>query len=102
MPGTRPVAGKAVAARAAETCSRNASWPRTPSKTVYHQEYRRLYQKLFADGTALASLDQLTGALQKNGVAQAQIDSDAEKLRTTVQARTTALAKDDVVTGITP
>ena len=70
-------------------------------KTVYHQQYRALYQKLFASGSALATIDALSASLKTTGADSAQVDKDAEALRTTVRSRTAALAADDVVTGKT-
>jgi spore coat protein CotH len=71
-------------------------------KAVYHQQYREVYQKLFANGTALSTITTLSASLKTTGADAAQVDQDAEALRAIVTARTTALATDDVVTGKTP
>jgi hypothetical protein len=50
----------------------------------------------------LSTIAALSASLKTTGADAAQVDQDAEALRATVNARTTALAIDEVVTGKTP
>ncbi|NUT37686.1 MAG: spore coat protein CotH [Hamadaea sp.] len=67
---------------------------------VYDKTYRELYQKLYASGAALKALDSATSAIAKApGYDAASVKTDADRLRATIQQRTTSLAKDKVITG---
>ena len=57
-------------------------------KEVYLRTYRQLARQLFTGGVAARTLDEVTAALRASGGA----DGDAQRLRTLIADRTTALA----------
>jgi spore coat protein CotH len=69
-------------------------------KKAYQQAYRDLYQKIYASGTALKALDQITATLTKvTGKDSAAIATDSSRLRSLIEQRTTALAQHEVITA---
>ncbi|MFC8229135.1 CotH kinase family protein [Streptomyces sp. NPDC057287] len=66
---------------------------------AYKKAYTKLYKELFASGAALAALDDIAGQAEKAGVGAADLKKAVATLRSTVTARTEALAKDTEVTG---
>jgi spore coat protein CotH len=69
-------------------------------KQVYEDAYRDLYQKIYAGGAAVAAIDGITATLATvPGNDANATKTDADKLRTLVQQRAAALAKDKVITG---
>jgi spore coat protein CotH len=68
--------------------------------TAYEDAYRDLYQKVYGSGAAAKAIDQITATLNTvAGADAAAVKTDADTLRTQIQQRTAALAKDAVVTG---
>jgi spore coat protein CotH len=66
---------------------------------TYDAAYRDLYQKLFASGAATRIVDEVAAMAKAGGATAATVDSDAGTLRTLLQNRRDALAKDPVITG---
>lgn len=66
---------------------------------VYKKAYKKLYKEIFSSGAALKALDEISGQAEKAGVDAAELKKAVATLRTTVTARTEALAKDTEVTG---
>ncbi|MFD0022306.1 CotH kinase family protein [Streptomyces sp. NPDC058382] len=66
---------------------------------VYKKAYRKLYKELFASGAALKALDDISGQAGRAGVDAAELKKAVAALRTTVTARTGALAKNTEVSG---
>ncbi|MFJ6853077.1 CotH kinase family protein [Streptomyces sp. NPDC091271] len=66
---------------------------------AYKKAYKELYEKFFGSGAALDALDDISGQAEKAGVDAADLKKAVATLRTTVTARTEALAKDTEVTG---
>jgi spore coat protein CotH len=67
-------------------------------KKVYEDEYRVLYQKLYASGAATAALNQAVSAAKAAGAKASTVDSEAATLRTLIDNRTKSLAANDVIT----
>jgi spore coat protein CotH len=71
-------------------------------QVVYEEAYRDLYQQLFADGAALEALDRWAAALatvEGDLVDAATLGSEVAQLRRAIEARTTALAENEVIAG---
>ncbi|PZT77351.1 MULTISPECIES: CotH kinase family protein [unclassified Streptomyces] len=66
---------------------------------VYKKAYRDLYQTFYASGRATRALDDLAEQATRAGVPAEDVESAVGALRTTVTERTTALAKNEQVTG---
>lgn len=66
---------------------------------VYKKAYGELYETYFGSGTAAEALDDIAGQAQKAGVDADDLEKAVTTLRTTVTARTEALAKNAEVTG---
>ncbi|MGP3751655.1 CotH kinase family protein [Streptomyces sp. IBSNAI001] len=66
---------------------------------AYKKAYKELYEKFFASGAAVKALDDIAGQAEKAGVDAAELKKAVATLRTTVTARTEALAKNKEVTG---
>ncbi|MYQ37897.1 Spore coat protein CotH [Streptomyces sp. LamerLS-316] len=66
---------------------------------AYKKAYKELYEKFFAAGAAVKALDDIAGQAEKAGVDAAELKKAVATLRTTVTARTEALAKNKEVTG---
>ncbi|MFJ8754713.1 CotH kinase family protein [Streptomyces sp. NPDC102441] len=66
---------------------------------AYKKAYKKLYEKIFSSGAALKALDDISGQAERAGVDAADLKKAVATLRTTVTARTEALAKDTEVTG---
>jgi spore coat protein CotH len=68
-------------------------------RDVYEDAYRQLYQAVYSSGTALKALGAITTVLgQVEGRDEQAVTQDADRLRTTIEQRTTALAADEVIT----
>ncbi|MFI6118335.1 CotH kinase family protein [Streptomyces sp. NPDC051064] len=67
--------------------------------SVYKKAYSELYETYFGSGTAAEALEDIAGQAEKAGVDAAELKKAVATLRTTVTARTEALAKDTEVTG---
>jgi spore coat protein CotH len=69
-------------------------------KKLYEEQYRALYTKLLAGGTAAGLLDDLVAAYKLNEKADtAKIEEEAKTLRTFLQARTKTLGSDKAISG---
>lgn len=69
-------------------------------KKLYEEQYRALYAKLLADGTASGLLDNLVTAYKLNDKADtAKIEEEAKTLRTFLQTRTETLGSDQAISG---
>lgn len=69
-------------------------------KPVYESAYRDLYQKIYADGTALDAVESITEVLSiVDGYDEQKTTADIEQLKTLVQQRTSHLATDSVITS---
>ncbi|MFD0476220.1 CotH kinase family protein [Nonomuraea thailandensis] len=69
-------------------------------KKLYEEQYRALYTKLLAGGTASGLLDDLVAAYKLNEKADpARIEEEAKTLRTFLQTRTRALGSDKAISG---
>ncbi|NEC66881.1 CotH kinase family protein, partial [Streptomyces sp. SID9727] len=66
---------------------------------VYRKAYQDLYEKFYASGKAVKSLDDLAEQATRAGVPAKDVETAAGALRTTVTQRTAALAKNKEVTG---
>lgn len=66
---------------------------------VYKKAYQDLYEKFFASGKATKALNDLAAQAERAGVPAKDVDTAVGALRTTVTSRTTALAKNQEVTG---
>ncbi|WP_405661191.1 CotH kinase family protein [Streptomyces sp. NBC_01166] len=66
---------------------------------AYKKAYKELYEEFFGSGAALEALEDISGQAEKAGVDAAELKKAVATLRTTVTARTEALAKDTEVTG---
>ncbi|MFF1920369.1 CotH kinase family protein [Streptomyces sp. NPDC058221] len=66
---------------------------------VYKKAYKKLYEELFDSGAALKALDAISGQAETAGVDAAELKKAVAALRTTVTARTEALAKNTEVSG---
>ncbi|MGW1095172.1 CotH kinase family protein [Streptomyces sp. NPDC002455] len=67
--------------------------------SVYKKAYSELYETYFGSGAAAKALDSISGQAEKAGVDAADLKKAVATLRTTVTARTEALAKNKEVTG---
>ncbi|MEU2679902.1 CotH kinase family protein, partial [Streptomyces sp. NPDC007107] len=67
--------------------------------SVYKKAYSELYETYFGSGAAAKALDSISGQAEKAGVDAAELKKAVATLRTTVTARTEALAKNKEVTG---
>ncbi len=66
---------------------------------LYEDAYRSLYQQIYGDGTALATVDAVTKVLGTvEGHEVSAVASDAESLRTLIRQRTESLAANEVIT----
>ncbi|MGW4961631.1 CotH kinase family protein [Nonomuraea sp. NPDC004186] len=69
-------------------------------KKLYEEQYRALYTKLLAGGTASGLLDDLVAAYKLNEKADtAKIEEEAKTLRTFLQTRTKTLGLDKAISG---
>lgn len=67
---------------------------------VYEDAYRQLYQKIYANAAASKALDAIAATLSTvDGYDATATASDTAKLRTTIEQRTAALAKNEVIAG---
>ncbi|WP_200304725.1 CotH kinase family protein [Streptomyces adelaidensis] len=66
---------------------------------VYKTAYKELYEKFYSSGTALKALDGIADQARAAGADAKSVDSTVDQLRTTIEERTKALAKDKEVTG---
>ncbi|MFJ6075276.1 CotH kinase family protein [Streptomyces sp. NPDC093065] len=66
---------------------------------VYKKAYRELYEKFYGSGTALKALDRVADEASAAGADSGDLDTAVGNLRKTVKERTTALAKNEEVTG---
>lgn len=65
---------------------------------VYENAYRELYEQLFASGRAIEILDAIAAAVPtSDGLTAQALAEQAETLRTRLQARTDALADNEVI-----
>jgi spore coat protein CotH len=67
-------------------------------KSVYEEAYRDLYNRIYANGTAMNALDSIAGVLSGIDGYDRQA-TDIDQLRTLIQQRTEHLAADTVITG---
>ena len=68
----------------------------------YEEAYRDLYRQLFADGAALEALDRWAAVLstvEGDLIDPATLMTEVAQLRQVIEARTEALAADEVITG---
>ncbi|GII64771.1 hypothetical protein Skr01_48560 [Sphaerisporangium krabiense] len=74
---------------------------KTPAfKALYQEQYRDLYQRILAGGTAAKLLDGLVRSYKLNDRADAaKADAEAAALRATLKTRTEALAADKAISG---
>jgi spore coat protein CotH len=69
-------------------------------KKVYEQQYRDLYQKLLADGSAGKLLDDIVRSYKLNASADAaKVDAEAASLHTTLKTRAASLRSDKMISG---
>ena len=71
-------------------------------QALYEEAYRDLYRQLFADGAALEALDQWAAVLstvEGELIDPATLMNEVAQLRQVIEARTEALAADEVITG---
>ena len=71
-------------------------------QALYEEAYRDLYRQLFADGAALEALDQWAAVLstvEGDLIDPATLMNEVAQLRQVIEARTEALAADEVITG---
>ncbi|MEV0613497.1 CotH kinase family protein [Nonomuraea sp. NPDC050404] len=69
-------------------------------KQLYEEQYRALYTKLLANGTASGLLDDLVAAYRLNERADtAKVDAEAKTLRTFLRTRTETLGSDKAISG---
>ncbi|MEO3821403.1 hypothetical protein [Plantactinospora sp. B24E8] len=69
-------------------------------KPVYEDAYRDLYQKIYADGTALNAIESITKVLSTvDGYDEQKTTADVEQLKTLLRQRTSHLATDSVITS---
>ncbi|WP_067172840.1 CotH kinase family protein [Microtetraspora niveoalba] len=74
---------------------------KTPAfKKIYEEQYRALFQKLLAGGTASTLLDGIVNSYKLNARADATaIDAEAASLRTMLRTRTETLRSDKAIAG---
>ncbi|MGW0484446.1 CotH kinase family protein [Nonomuraea sp. NPDC003214] len=93
--GDRPRGGMTMGHPLKEKFLKNATF-----KKVYEEQYRNLYNKLLADGSATKLLDNLVSSYKlNNGADTAAIETEANTLRTFLQARTESLGSDKAISG---
>ncbi|MEU3557847.1 CotH kinase family protein [Streptomyces fragilis] len=66
---------------------------------VYKKAYQELYEKFYGSGAATTTLDRVADAAREAGADGTGLDTAVKALRTTVTARTEALAKDEEIAG---
>ncbi|MYR71892.1 MULTISPECIES: CotH kinase family protein [unclassified Streptomyces] len=66
---------------------------------VYKTAYRDLYEAFYASGKATEALKDISEQAVRTGIPSQDVSTAVDALRTTVTERTTALAKDEEVTG---
>lgn len=66
---------------------------------VYKTAYRDLYEAFYASGKATEALKDISEQAVRAGIPSQDVSTAVDALRTTVTERTTALAKDEEVTG---
>jgi len=69
-------------------------------RNVYAEEYRKLYEQIYAGDTAVTALNDIVDVLlATDGVDRTAVESEAASPRSTVQARTESLADNVLITG---
>lgn len=71
-------------------------------RAIYEEIYRDLYQQLLTDGAALEALDRWAAVLstvEGDLIDPATLMNEVTQLRQVIEARTEALAHDEVITG---